>query len=58
MSLNDSLDAVQRAKLAVWDYPVSNKYTKLWETDKGFKAKNRYILSTIFIEDVDYTFQQ
>ena len=32
MSLNDSLDAVQRAKLAVWDYPVSNKYTKLWET--------------------------
>ncbi|XP_076104688.1 ionotropic receptor 25a-like [Mytilus galloprovincialis] len=38
MSLNDSLDAVQRAKLAVWDYPVSNKYTKLWETmqDTGF----------------------
>jgi len=32
MSLNDSLDAVERAKLAVWDYPVSNKYTKLWET--------------------------
>lgn len=32
MSLNDSLDAVQRAKLAVWDYPVSNKYTKLWDT--------------------------
>ena len=38
MSLNDSLDAVQRAKLAVWDYPVSNKYTKLWETmqETGF----------------------
>ncbi|XP_060066493.1 LOW QUALITY PROTEIN: ionotropic receptor 25a-like [Ylistrum balloti] len=35
MSLNDSLDAVERAKLAVWDYPVSNKYTKLWETMKG-----------------------
>ncbi len=32
MSLDDSLDVVARAKLAVWDYPVSDKYTKLWET--------------------------
>ena len=30
MSLNDSLSEVERAKLAVWDYPVSDKYTKLW----------------------------
>lgn len=30
MSLNDSLDEVERAKLAVWDYPVSDKYTKIW----------------------------
>jgi ionotropic glutamate receptor len=29
MSLNDSLDAVARAKLAVWDYPVSEQFTKL-----------------------------
>lgn len=34
MSLDDTLDPVERAKLAVWDYPVSNKYTKLWETMK------------------------
>ena len=30
MSLNDSLDENERAKLAVWDYPVSDKYTKIW----------------------------
>ena len=34
MSLDDTLNAVERAKLAVWDYPVSDKYTKLWETMK------------------------
>jgi glutamate receptor, ionotropic, invertebrate len=31
MSLNDSLSAVERSKLAVWDYPVSDKYTKMWQ---------------------------
>ena len=31
MSLNDSLTPVQRSKLAVWDYPVSDKYTKMWQ---------------------------
>lgn len=30
MSLNDSLTDVERAKLAVWDYPVSDRYTKMW----------------------------
>ena len=30
MSLNDSLSEEDRAKLAVWDYPVSDKYTKIW----------------------------
>ena len=30
MSLNDSLDQVERAKLAVWDYPVSDKFTNMW----------------------------
>lgn len=30
MSLNDSLTEVERAKLAVWDYPVSDKFTKMW----------------------------
>ena len=38
MSLNDSLDQVERAKLAVWDYPVSDKFTNMWEAmeDSGF----------------------
>lgn len=31
MSLNDSLSEVERAKLAVWDYPVSDKYSKMWQ---------------------------
>ena len=30
MSLNDSLSDLERSKLAVWDYPVSDKYTKMW----------------------------
>nr|APZ81419.1 ionotropic receptor 25a [Adelphocoris lineolatus] len=34
MSLNDSLSEVERAKLAVWDYPVSDKYTKMWQAMK------------------------
>ena len=29
MSLNDSLNELERSKLAVWDYPVSDKYTKV-----------------------------
>lgn len=34
MSLNDSLSDLERAKLAVWDYPVSDKYTKMWQSMK------------------------
>lgn len=30
MSLNDNLTEKERAELAVWDYPVSDKYTKIW----------------------------
>ena len=29
MSLDDSLTELERSKLAVWDYPVSDKYTKV-----------------------------
>ncbi|KAB0800767.1 hypothetical protein PPYR_06506 [Photinus pyralis] len=32
MSLNDSLSDLERAQLAVWDYPVSDRYTKMWQT--------------------------
>ena len=32
MSLNDSMTELDRSKLAVWDYPVSDKYTKIWQS--------------------------
>lgn len=31
MSLNDSMSEYERSQLAVWDYPVSDKYTKMWQ---------------------------
>jgi ionotropic glutamate receptor len=31
MSLDDSTSEYERAKLAVWDYPVTDKYTKIWD---------------------------
>ncbi|XP_012259587.2 ionotropic receptor 25a-like [Athalia rosae] len=34
MSLNDSLSDVERSKLAVWDYPVSDRYTKMYQAMK------------------------
>ncbi|KAJ1526273.1 hypothetical protein ONE63_009427 [Megalurothrips usitatus] len=37
MSLNDSLSEVERAKLAVWDYPVGDKYTKMWQAMQDAK---------------------
>lgn len=30
MSLNESMSAQERAQLAVWDYPVSDKFTNMW----------------------------
>ena len=36
MSLNESMSDKERAELAVWDYPVSDKHTKLWLTMKDF----------------------
>lgn len=40
MSLNDSMNEVERSKLAVWDYPVSDKYTKIWQS---MQVKNSYL---------------
>ena len=34
MSLDDSLTIYERSKLAVWDYPVSDTYTKMWQAMK------------------------
>ncbi|VDO92009.1 unnamed protein product [Soboliphyme baturini] len=30
LSLNTSLSPLERAQLAVWDYPVNDKYTNIW----------------------------
>lgn len=40
MSLNDNLSDVSRAELAVWDYPVSDKYTKMLQAmeEAGFPS--------------------
>lgn len=53
MSLNDSLSDVERAKLAVWDYPVSDKYTKMFQAMKeaGFPANINEALKRIRRED-------
>ena len=32
LSLDDTISEYERAKLAVWDYPVTDKYTKIWDT--------------------------
>ena len=34
MALNDSLTSVEKSKLAVWDYPVSDKFTKVTQDGK------------------------
>ena len=31
MSLDDKITEKQRAMLAVWDYPVSDKWTRIWQ---------------------------
>lgn len=30
MALNESMSATARSKLAIWEYPVSDKYTNMW----------------------------
>lgn len=47
MSLNSSLSDVERAKLAVWEYPISNKYTKIWKAMTQAKALNSTMDATL-----------
>lgn len=49
MSLNDSLSDVERADLAVWDYPVSDKYTKMLQAmeEAGFPASTEEALRRV-----------
>ena len=39
MSSDNNITEYMRAKLAVWDYPVSDKYTKIWQTFGKMKEK-------------------
>ena len=32
LSLDDTISEYERSKLAVWDYPVTDKYTKILQT--------------------------
>ncbi|XP_054005653.1 ionotropic receptor 25a [Hylaeus anthracinus] len=49
MSLNDSLTEVERVKLAVWDYPVSDKYSKMFQAmlEAGFPATTEEALRRV-----------
>lgn len=38
MSMNDSLPLSERRKIAVWEYPLSDTYIKLWDNIKKTKA--------------------
>ena len=31
LSLDDKSSKAERAKLALWDYPVTDKYTRIWD---------------------------
>ncbi len=45
MSLNDSLSELERSKLAVWDYPVSDKYTKVQRVLNDLQRTSRRCVS-------------
>ena len=34
MALNESMSEYERSKMAVWDYPISDRYTKMWQSMK------------------------
>uniref|UniRef100_A0A183C949 Glutamate receptor ionotropic, kainate 2 n=1 Tax=Globodera pallida TaxID=36090 RepID=A0A183C949_GLOPA len=48
MSLNESGETSNRAKLAVWDYPVSDKFTNMW----------RFMQESTLPESVDKAIQR
>ena len=50
MSLNDSMSEIERSKLAVWDYPVSDKYTKLWQSMRVYNSSDLSLIKSNFSE--------
>ena len=45
MSLDNTISEYERSKLAVWDYPVSDKYTKV-----GHLYYLRVLISTVVLD--------
>ena len=56
MSLNDSLDQVERAKLAVWDYPVSDKFTNMWVSMEQSKFPETFEEAIYRVKNEDFAF--
>jgi len=58
MSLNDSLDDISRAELAVWDYPVSDKFTNMWNNmqDTGLPSDFKQAQLRIKNQSEDFAF--
>ena len=42
LSLDESTSEYERAKLAVWDYPVTDKYTRIWDGMKEATLPQTY----------------
>ncbi|KAH7676143.1 CRE-GLR-7 protein [Aphelenchoides avenae] len=40
MSLNESMSLRERSRLAIWDYPVADKYTNMWRFMQESKLPN------------------
>lgn len=57
ISLNESLNYIERSKLAVWDYPVSDKYTKMWQAmQEAGLAKNMEEATNRVLNTTNYHF--
>jgi len=55
MSLYEPLTDIDRAKLSVWDYPLSTKYTNIWATmqDNGFPGSTQEAIERVKASDPD-----
>lgn len=57
MTLNDSLTPLERSKLAVWDFPVSDKYSKIWQTmQEAGLVNNFFFINSNNYNDVFHFF--
>lgn len=58
MSLNDNLTNLERSRLAVWDYPISDKYSKMFKSmeDAGFPIDIREGVERVRNKTISYAF--